>query len=833
MHVCSHCRLLFVESQAICPHDGAATQPTQAPQVPAALASKLSDFEPFASGQTGVSFLATQTSSGYRGLLKVVPFSALDNSERVRVKRELRKQSRLTHEGLPRIIDGGETASELWLFREFVPGESVAQRIRRLGKLDPLEAFVIAAQAASCLDELQRNGLLHRDVKPSHIVLAPRPATPGTTAAIPLTKLVDAGIASRLSTGSIFDLLGTPAYISPEQVLGKLVSFRSDLYALGCVMFEMLTGKPPFPSDDVRAVLDAHKNAKPPALPSELPSAVDALLASMLAKEPRQRPFSAQQVRRTLEPLLPEGTPLPAPGTRAPLGTPIPRTPLPAVLPPLPSAGQAQDAGPTTDEIELVDLPPSLPSSRNTMPIKDDELGDLEIGGALPPVPKTMMLSDKELRDLAVGNSLPASPGTLIINDDDLRDLEVHTSDAVPAAQPAVSEPFASSRPPAADATSAPKSAAAGSASPVADPAPVAGAAAAAGIASAAAASPVPVPPAASTGPGATSEPAPSATPGSAPRAEATPMPDAPGLTALHETAPTQIFRPRDSDSAPTRAAAPAVAVPPVARPAAAAPADVASRPPVRKRIPGPAIAAAAATALMLLMIAVFASRRDAPANPSASVPPSGSSTTTDQRPAAQAEPSVQVAPALAREGAAPAPVEAQPTAIAPDDSPAPGDSRAEPPYIPELPPEDEREQSPPAEISGNPSTKSGSSADSAARRAAQASSYKAQGRAHYQAGRFRQAAAAYQKAVGQNPNDAGAFAGLAASHLAGGEVDLAIAGYARAVRLQPASSGFHAALGRAYLQKGDRKRARSEYERALELDRNNLAARTALSQLK
>jgi serine/threonine protein kinase len=850
---------------------------TPVPQVPEALAAKLSDFEPFASGQTGVSFLATQTSSGYRGLLKVIPFAALDSSERVRVKRELRKQSRLTHEALPRIIDGGETASELWLFREFVRGESVAQRIRRLGKLEPQEAFAIAAQAASCLDELQRNGLLHRDVKPSHIVLMPRPQTPGApAAAIPVTKLVDAGIASRLSTGSIFDLLGTPAYISPEQVMGKLVSFRSDLYALGCVMFEMLTGKPPFPSEDVRTVLEAHKNAKPPALPSELPSAVDALLASMLAKEPRQRPFSAQQVRRTLEPLLPEGTPLPAPGTRAPLGTPLRRTPVPAALPPVPSAGQTQDAGLTTDEIELVAMPPSLPSSRNTMPIRADELGDLEVlsslspgpqtvmlsdkelgelevGGALPPVPKTMMLSDKELRDLAVGNSLPASSGTAVASADELSML---------AAQPAVSEPFASSHPPgapsqpsprhpasgpplparaatSADPPAAPPSATAESASPLAEPAPVAEAAATASTASVGAASPTPEPGAASTGlgPGGGAAASPSAARSEAAPAEPAATPDAPGLTGLHETAPTQIFRPRDSESAPTRAAVPAVIAPVVARPAAArAPADVASRPPVRKRIPVPAIAAAAATVLILILIMVLAGGPDAPENPSASGPAPGATTPTDQRPAAQGEPAVPVAPALARAGAPPAPPtpgEAQPTAIATGDRPAPGESPAESPYIPELPPEDQSEQ-PPAKTAGSATTNRSSSAESAARRAAQAAAaYKTQGRSHYQARRFRQAAAAYQKAVGQNPNDAGAFAGLAASQLAGGDVDAAIAGYARAVRLQPASSGFRAALGRAYLQKGDRKRARVEYERALELDRNNLAARTALSQLK
>lgn len=110
---------------------------------------------------------------------------------------------------------------------------------------------------------------------------------------------------------------------------------------------------------------------------------------------------------------------------------------------------------------------------------------------------------------------------------------------------------------------------------------------------------------------------------------------------------------------------------------------------------------------------------------------------------------------------------------------------------------------------------------------------YKTQGRDYYQAGRFREAAAAYQRATEQNPSDAGAFAGLAASRLAAGDAAAAVQAYSRAVRLQPDSSGFHAALGRAYLQKGDRDRARSAYQHALELNPNNGAAKTALEQLK
>src|SRR5689334_5958742 len=189
MRVCSHCHLLLADSQLTCPHDNAQTQVVAPPPVPAPLTAKLADPQPYAHGRTGTSYLATQKQSGYQGLLKIIPLGRVEAAERVRLKRELRKQTRLIHDGLARIFDGGEVGQDLWLFREFVAGETLAQRIRRVGKLPLPEALAITAQVASALDELQRNGLLHRDIKPSHIVLSPNGE------GLPMAKLIDAGVA--------------------------------------------------------------------------------------------------------------------------------------------------------------------------------------------------------------------------------------------------------------------------------------------------------------------------------------------------------------------------------------------------------------------------------------------------------------------------------------------------------------------------------------------------------------------------------------------------------------------------------------------------------------
>ena len=130
MRVCPHCHLLLSDSDSLCPHDRTQTAAAVTPPLPAAIGARFRDLTPFAQGQTGTLRQASDGQGGQRGLLKVMPLSGFEMSERVRLKRELRKQGRLAHDGLPRIFDGGEDGQDLWLFREFVSGESLAQRVR-------------------------------------------------------------------------------------------------------------------------------------------------------------------------------------------------------------------------------------------------------------------------------------------------------------------------------------------------------------------------------------------------------------------------------------------------------------------------------------------------------------------------------------------------------------------------------------------------------------------------------------------------------------------------------------------------------------------------------
>jgi serine/threonine-protein kinase len=225
--------------------------------LPAELMQRFRIADTIGDGDTGTLLRAEEPQSGRSGVIKILKSRALSSaSERQRLKRELVKQSTLANPHLALPVVTGEAGGTLWLFRDWIDGETLRDRLDRDGPLPTPESLSVAAQIAAALDELHRAGLLHRDLQPGHIMLS---AGPG---GVPKVTLIDAGLAGRIETDTVFDVLGTPAYVSPEQAKGKLVSFRSDLYALGCVLFEMGCGKPPY-AGSVKELLDAHANSEP------------------------------------------------------------------------------------------------------------------------------------------------------------------------------------------------------------------------------------------------------------------------------------------------------------------------------------------------------------------------------------------------------------------------------------------------------------------------------------------------------------------------------------------------------------------------------------------
>ncbi|HEX4351374.1 MAG TPA: protein kinase [Polyangiales bacterium] len=383
MRACSYCRKLLPPADATCPDDGSpAIEVALRPPAPE-LAARFRRIEPFAVGATGELWRVVAPQSDRPALLKVFADAVASSlAERTRCKRELRKQATIVQGNLPRVFDEGETAGSLWVLRELAPGESLAVRIRRQGALTVPESLAIAAQLAQALDELHRQGLVHRDVKPGHVILTAR----GN--GLPTARLIDAGIAARLPGDGLLPSFGTAAYAAPEIALGKPASFRSDLYSLGCVLYEMLSGAPPFERESIEAVLAAQRDTEPKRLESELPGQVDALLAALLAKEPRRRPFSAQQVRRALEPHLPGGMPPFEPSARSVAPPPSAAT--------SPAAGYARIAADveSTQDLPFEEL--VLASPEPALKTQELELSDLETEAA--PITKTqeLELSDVE-----------------------------------------------------------------------------------------------------------------------------------------------------------------------------------------------------------------------------------------------------------------------------------------------------------------------------------------------------------------------------------------------------------------------------------------------------
>jgi eukaryotic-like serine/threonine-protein kinase len=235
------------------------------------------------------------------------PEFATDPSFVERFRREAQSAANLNHPSIVAVFDWGQHDDTYFIVMEYVEGRSLAEVLRAEGPLHPDRAAEVATDVAAALGFAHRNGVVHRDVKPGNILI-----TPGGQ-----VKVTDFGIA-RAFGGGEQDLtetgavMGTATYFSPEQAQGHTVDPRSDLYSLGVVLFEMLTGRPPFTGDSPIAIAYKHVGETPPR-PTELNSAVpaplEAVIARLLAKNPAQRYASAEDLRADLRRFR-EGQPL-------------------------------------------------------------------------------------------------------------------------------------------------------------------------------------------------------------------------------------------------------------------------------------------------------------------------------------------------------------------------------------------------------------------------------------------------------------------------------------------------------------------------------------------
>jgi WD40 repeat protein len=225
---------------------------------------------------------------------------AEDESFRERFLRESELAASIDHPNIVPIYEAGTTDEHLFIAMRYVEGRDLKERLQR-GRLEPAEATAVLAQVASALDVAHARGLVHRDVKPSNVLLDTGARPDGSDH----VYLADFGLTKRVSEesgiGEDSHLLGTIDYVAPEQIAGAEIDGRADIYSLGCVLYECLVGQPPFSGDSDLAVVFAHLESEPPA-PSaqrpELPAALDAVIATALAKEPERRYANSRELAR-------------------------------------------------------------------------------------------------------------------------------------------------------------------------------------------------------------------------------------------------------------------------------------------------------------------------------------------------------------------------------------------------------------------------------------------------------------------------------------------------------------------------------------------------------
>jgi tRNA A-37 threonylcarbamoyl transferase component Bud32 len=297
MHYCSSCGTRFTNEMRFCPHDG---QPLQEvtdqkevpidPLVGTVIDGRYLIESVLGEGGMGVVYLATHTALNKRFAVKVLRGEiARDEEIMRRFVREAQSSTAIGHANIVDISDFGKLDDGTAYFvMEHLEGEPLTDRIRR-GAMPTDEVLHVASQIAAALAAAHGRGIIHRDLKPDNIFLIRRGGDDR------FVKILDFGIAkvgganAKLTrTGMIF---GTPHYMSPEQAAGQSVDPRTDVYALGVILFEMLTGEVPFDGDTFMGILGKHM-FDPPPKPSELVGdlgAIEPLVLESLAKKPEDR----------------------------------------------------------------------------------------------------------------------------------------------------------------------------------------------------------------------------------------------------------------------------------------------------------------------------------------------------------------------------------------------------------------------------------------------------------------------------------------------------------------------------------------------------------------
>jgi serine/threonine protein kinase len=302
MPFCVNCGAELPPGSAGCPN--CTTQVRTKPEEALPHISGYEILQRLGEGGMGAIYLAEEKSLGRRVAIKVMAgkFSA-EEQARARFAREARALATIEHANVVRVYSFGEVDGQPYLAMEYVDGETLADRIRRLGRLPVEEAVRFTREIVVGLDAAWEQGIVHRDIKPSNVLVDRR----GNV------HVADFGLAKarQLADDMILTqsghVLGTPYYVAPEQAQGKATDFRADIYSTGILLFEMLAGERPFEGTTPFTVVAKHINEPLPSIRTrrpEVPSRVARIIERMTQKQPEQRPPSYAELIATFDALL-------------------------------------------------------------------------------------------------------------------------------------------------------------------------------------------------------------------------------------------------------------------------------------------------------------------------------------------------------------------------------------------------------------------------------------------------------------------------------------------------------------------------------------------------
>ena len=214
-----------------------------------------------------------------------------------RFRTEARHAAKVNHEGIADVYDYGEDSGNAFLVMELVPGESLATILEKEKSLAPNRVLEIVAQTARALHEAHSAGLVHRDIKPGNLLITP-------TGEVKITDFGIARVADQVSLTATGQVMGTVQYLAPEQATGKPATPATDVYSLGVVAYEAISGKRPFSGETQMAIALAQINEPPPPLDESIDEAIRTLILDCLQKRPSERIGSALELAQRAEELL-------------------------------------------------------------------------------------------------------------------------------------------------------------------------------------------------------------------------------------------------------------------------------------------------------------------------------------------------------------------------------------------------------------------------------------------------------------------------------------------------------------------------------------------------